>query len=115
MSLTFSEQWTDVNGNPAGGITMAKGFCISWQNGPLGLGKGKGRREPNGAFVEDVILAAKDRLEFYQNSQFWCQENERAIIQLDYALRILNERTSRRESKGIEGTNIVDQSAEGKP
>ena len=55
VGLKMNEHWVDENGNPAGGITQGVGFTISWQNGPLGTGEE--RKEPNGAFVENVILA----------------------------------------------------------
>lgn len=99
----FSDQWNDGDGNPAGGVTCGKGFTISWQNGPLG--RGPERREPNGAFVETIIAAAKDRLEFYQRSKFNCKENADAIFHLETALNILNERTARREAALVEGTH----------
>lgn len=60
----FEEHWCDADGNPAGGVSSGKGFVCSWQNGPLG--RGNDRREPNGAFVEDVIQAVIGRIEFYQ-------------------------------------------------
>jgi len=56
----FSEQWMDADGNPAGGVTTGMGFTISWQNGPLG--RDENRKIPNGAFVENIIRAASDRL-----------------------------------------------------
>lgn len=101
----FSDQWSDVNGNPAGGVSCGKGFTISWQNGPLG--RGAERKEPNGAFVETVIAAAKDRIEFYQKSQFNCEENARAILHLQAALDVLNSRTQEREKRAVEGTHSV--------
>lgn len=99
----FSRHWNDANGNPAGGVTQAKGFTISWQNGPLG--RGNERREPNGAFVEDVIAAALDRLEFYQSSKFNCSENALAIQNLKLALEHLGMRTKDREARQVEGTH----------
>jgi len=84
-------------------MTCGTGFSISWQNGPLG--RGDERREPNGAFVETIIAAAKDRIGNYQNSQFNCKENAEAVFHLGEALRWLNERTLRRETKGVEGTH----------
>jgi len=78
---------------------------IRWQKGPLG--QGKDRSIPNGAFVESVIYAAKQRLEFYQKSKFACKENEDAILYLENALIVLNDRTARRESEGTEGTHNV--------
>lgn len=103
LSEFFSEQWSDTNGNPAGGVSCGKGFAISWQNGPLG--RGEERKEPNGAFVETIIAAAKDRLEFYQKSRFNCEANARAILHLEAALTILNERTMDREARNVEGTH----------
>jgi hypothetical protein len=95
--------WTDRDGNPAGGVTQGRGLLISWQNGPLG--RGEARQEPNGAFVEDVIKAARQRLYFYQESAFRCPENEEAIKQLGIALDALEHRTQRREAAGVEGTH----------
>ncbi len=99
----FSEQWSDVNGNPAGGVTTGKGFTISWQNGPLG--RGNERREPNGAFVEDVIDAAADRIRFYQSGKFACDDNAEAIKHLEAALEALQRRTKEREQRHVEGTH----------
>lgn len=54
----------DENGNPAGGIVKAIGLNIEWQNKPLG----RPQSEPSGTFVDDVIEAAKQRIEFYQKA-----------------------------------------------
>lgn len=103
MRLGFkSEHWLDQKGHPTGGATFGTGFAIAWQNGPLG--RGEDRREPNGAFVEDVIDAARDRLAFYQE-HFPCPENEVAIGHLNNALRVLDERTKEREARAVEGTH----------
>lgn len=99
----FSDQWSDENGNPAGGVSCGKGFTISWQNGPLG--RGEERKEPNGAFVETIISAAKDRLEFYQRSKFACRANAEAILDLQSALFRLEARTKDREKREVEGTH----------
>ena len=98
----FSEHWTDEEGRPTGGITSGRGFVMSWQNGPLGIGND--RKEPNGAFVEDVIEAVIERIGMYQKSQFKCDENARALVYLEAAVGALNERTKRREDAGTEGT-----------
>ena len=98
-----SEHWTDQDGNPAGGTTYGRGFTIGWQNGPLG--SGKDRREPNGAFVEDIIRAAIHRIEFYQGSRFVCRSNANALEHLTSALDHLNARTRDREDRGVEGTH----------
>jgi hypothetical protein len=102
-SIFTSNHFTDKNGCPSGGTTYGNGFAIGWQNGPLGRGP---EREPaNGAFVEDIIAAAIDRLQHYQSSRFNCIENGIAIDRLNDALFALNERTKRREAAGVEGTH----------
>lgn len=98
-----SEHWLRDVILPAGGCTYGVGFAISWQNGPLG--RGDRRRPPNGAFVEDIIAAALDRLEFYQSGSFACDENREAIEYLQKALDILDARTQQREKRGVEGTH----------
>jgi len=101
-----SSHFNDADGNPAGGGTFGRGFAITWQNGPLGRsGPDEERREPNGAFVEDIIAAAIDRLEYYQRSQFACDYNQQAIDFLKGAIGVLTERTKDRESRGVEGTH----------
>lgn len=92
----------DKDGNPTGGSTYAKGLNITWQNGPL-FDKYV-RQEPNGCFVETVIMAAIKRLEFYQESKFKSEYNERAITKLNEALAELNARTQDRVERGVEGT-----------
>lgn len=92
-----------VDGMPAGGVVKAKGMSIKWQDGPLG--RGEDREKPNGAFVETVIAAALQRLEFYQDSGFACSENASAIQNLTSALGVLDHRTKQRENAGVEGTH----------
>jgi len=99
----IANHWDDQAGNPAGGCTDGTGFTISWQNGPMG--RGEDRKAPNGAFVEDVIGACVDRIEYYQSSQFACDENQDAITHLQAALNSLRCRTEGRERRGVEGTH----------
>ena len=98
-----SNHFSDANGNPAGGATYGDGFAISWQNGPLGTGEA--RQEPNGAFVENVINAAIDRIEFYQASKFASADNAEALEHLTLAREALRRRTKDREARGVEGTH----------
>lgn len=98
-----SEYWDDPPGSPAGGCSYGVGFAVSWQNGPLG--RGETRRGPNGAFVEDIIAVAVDRLKYYQASKFKCEANARALIALREALAYLNARTADREARVVEGTH----------
>lgn len=99
-----SHHFDDADGNPAGGTTFAPGLCIGWQHGPLG--RGDNRQEPNGCFVETVIAAAVDRLEYYQASRFNCAENADALRYLTLALAALESRTARRNAQNVEGTHL---------
>lgn len=99
-----SEHWNDMNGNPAGGTTYGVGFTIGWQHGPLG--RGENRKEPNGAFVEDIIKAAIDRIEFYQQSKFASEFNAETLRLLAAALAVQITRTVTREARGVEGLNV---------
>ena len=95
----------DKDGNPAGGQTLGLGVAIKWQDGPLG--RGAQRKQPNGAFVEGVIEAAIDRLEFYQAGKFKCAQNAEALDYLRAALGVLHARTDDREQRAVEGTHAL--------
>lgn len=95
--------FNNENGNPAGGEVHGRGLTIRWQNGPLG--RDEARLEPNGAFVETVIDAAKQRIEHYQKSNFKCRENALAITKLEEALHWLSSRAQRRENQEVEETH----------
>ena len=118
-----SEHWDDANGKPAGGISQGVGFVVSWQNGPLGActcptdnveiatsarnGIHIGicqRKTQNGAFVEDVLGTALDRLRYYNAGEFADDYNDTAINHLEMALYALADRTRRRVGAGVEGT-----------
>ena len=96
---------SDENENPTGGNIVGTGLNIVWQDGPLGIGAD--RKEPNGAFVETVIDAARQRISFYQESKYKCRENAIAITKLEEALLWLNKRTVDREHRNVEGTHTV--------
>ncbi len=95
----------DADGNPTGGVVTGIGLNVRWQKGPLG--HGLERSLPNGAFVETVIAAAVQRIEFYQASKFKCRENAVAITKLEEALMWLQKRTRDREARQVEGTHAV--------
>ena len=98
-----AKNFDDPSGNPAGGSVRGVGLEIDWQNGPLG--RGAERLEPNGAFVETVIAAAIQRIEYYNAGKFRCRENSLAITHLEEALHWLNHRTAAREARQVEGTH----------
>ena len=77
----------------------------NWQEGPLG--RGEGRKDPNGAFVEGVIQAAIGRLKYYQDSKFKSVFNVQALGYLDMALASLQSRTRDRETREVEGTHAA--------
>lgn len=92
----------DGNGNPSGGGVIGTGLTIRWQSGPLG----RPPKPATGAFVEDVIEAARQRLEFYQtasNGKFKCRENSIAITKLEEAMHWLWARRMEREARGVQG------------
>ena len=93
----------DPNGNPTGGTVTGLGIDIKWQDGPRR--EGDTWNPANGAFVEGVIAAALQRLEFFQKSKFGCRENALAVTKLQEALHWLNARTTDREKHGVEGTH----------
>ena len=97
------KHFSDTQGRPEGGHAFGTGFAIAWQRGPLG--RGADRLPPNGAFVEDVLAAVIGRIEFYQRSEFACDENARALEALREAADRLDARTSAREARGVEGTH----------
>lgn len=108
----ISTNCVDANGKPAGGTSSGVGVDISWQDGPLG--RGEDRKKPNGAFVEGVIGAALQRLEWYETAcdgAFSCNENAMAISHLSQALEVLAIRTRRREEAGVEGTHAEEVEA----
>lgn len=101
-----AENFSDENGNPAGGYVKGVGLAIDWQNGPLG--RGEDRIPANGAFVETVLEAVKQRIQYYQDAadgRFACAENATAISRIGDALFVLNQRTADREARQVEGTH----------
>jgi hypothetical protein len=104
-NLLVHEDWSDPEGAPAGGCYFGPGFCISWQNGPLG--RSPNRKPQNGAFVEHILEAAFSRLDYYQSTRFACEANAKAMLHIEAAFEALAVRTSEREERGIEGTHEV--------
>lgn len=102
--------------NPTGGEVYLKvdkagdsefpAIVINWQDGPRGQEDGT-LAPPNGAFVEDVLWAALQRLEFFQESQYRCRENAIAITKIEEALFILKDRQLSRSERGVEGKHEV--------
>lgn len=108
----------DDNGNPTGGDvilsvpTDQEGVLhpvlqIEWQNGPRGQEGTDELLPPNGAFVEDVIWAALQRLEFFNEGKYRDRANSLAITHLEGALQALKDRQLERSYRGVEGKHEV--------
>ena len=84
------------------GDAQDKHFRIDWQNGPVDRENGE---RANGAFVEDVIEVARRRLEFYQECDAACRENDDAIYHLNAAIDVLVQRRDGCQARGVQGTD----------
>lgn len=106
MNLNRTYHWEDNSGNPAGGLAVGPGLTICWQDGPIPrIGNPPVKGSPNGAFVEDAIEAAIDRLEYFQRTKFAHQNNAESIQHLKFALDALSGRAAERASRGVLGKN----------
>lgn len=112
--LVASNQ-TDAEGNPTGGAVQLEitreimggagihnALVVYWQDGPRMKEDGS-LDKPNGAFVEDVIYAALQRLEFFQQSKYASDYNQAAIDHLTAALVALDARSTERHARGVLG------------
>lgn len=97
----------DAEGNPTGGGVSGKGLSIFWQDGPR-TPDAEGNLAPsNGAFVEDVIFAAIQRLSWFQESKYKTDENAEAAAFLNSALGALDRRRQKRIARQVEGKHEV--------
>ena len=97
----------DDKENPTGGYVKGIGLDIHWQNGPRGQEGTDELLPQNGAFVEDVIWAALQRLEFFNESKYRDRANSLAITNLEQALQALKNRQLERSDRGVEGKHEV--------
>jgi len=74
---------------------------VRFQNGPV---KEFG---VNGCHQEDLLAIVIDRLESFQAGPFKCRENALALTKIQEAMHWLNHRTSKRQKRGVEGTNVL--------
>jgi len=103
--LYMTHMFVDDKGRPEGGTTQGPGLLVSWQRGPL-KDSASGEENPrNGAFVMDLIMATIQRIEFYQRSEFACDENAEALLHLNQAYDVLQSRIDRRTAEGTQGTH----------
>lgn len=98
--------YTDGN-NPSGGYAHGPGMCIAWQDGPRGKDIHGNLAPANGAFVEDALVAAYQRLAFFQDSQYAHPANAEAMDHINAAINALHARAIERASRGVLGQNAV--------
>lgn len=72
---------------------------VKFQKGPV---KENG---VNGCHQEDLLNIVQHRLECFQEGDFACIENERALSSLRDCIGHLNSRTKDRQKRNVEGTN----------
>lgn len=99
--------WVDADGNPSSGYAQGVGMSVVFQDGPRGK-RDDGTLQPaNGAFVEDLLVAAMQRLAFFQNSKFAHPANADAIEHIAAAIKSLESRAKQRSDRGVLGANVV--------
>lgn len=111
----------DEDANPTGGhVELILGgdndrhvaLNIQWQDGPRGTGETNADGSPkllppNGAFVEDVLWAALQRLEFFNAGKYRDRANSIAISNIEQALQALKDRQLERSHRNVEGKHEV--------
>lgn len=112
-----AENALDENDNPTGGCVVLHvdkrgdkefpALIVNWQDGPRGQGEGQPLADPNGAFVEDVLWAALQRLEFFNESKYRDRANSLAITHIEQALQALKDRQLERSHRNVEGKHEV--------
>jgi hypothetical protein len=73
---------------------------IHFHSGPIHNGV-------NGVMNEDLLHMVKVRLEYFQESQFRCDENGEALEHVKAAIEVLSKRSQERKSRGVEGTHAI--------
>lgn len=117
-----AENVLDSHENPTGGevyLQVKKRsqeqfpcLIINWQDGPRGTDQVNADgspvlADPNGAFVEDVLWAALQRLEFFNQSKYRDRANSMAITHIEQALQALKDRQLERSHRNVEGKHEV--------
>lgn len=75
-------------------------LVIPFQNGAL-------KDHPvNGIQIEDLLAIIQNRLTYFQNSPFACEENETAKMYVNMAHQQLKNRTADRKLREVEGEDI---------
>ena len=93
--------------NPSGGFVEGVGLKIIWQSGLSTQDTEK--EDPDGTFVETVLKAVKNRIEFYQTGWSACTENVVALIKIREALQILDSRKNRKNTEVNNEIKAIDK------
>lgn len=114
-----AENKVDDNANPTGGEVRLEldtdndgennfpVLLVKWQDGPRGQEGTDELLPPNGAFIEDVLWAALQRLEFFNEGKYRDRGNSLAITHIEQALQALKDRQLERSYRGVEGKHEV--------
>ena len=97
----------DDNANPTGGYAHGVGMCIAWQDCPRGKNPDGTLGPATGAFVEDALVAAAQRLAYFQQSKYACDENAAALQHINDAIDIMQSRAEKRANRGVLGQHAV--------
>lgn len=84
---------------------------LSFQHGPIAVDAAGGCKG-NGITIEALLQVAMDRLEYYQNSPYACDENGKALDGIQTALAALQSRAERRLREGVLNTNTEEPAQE---
>ena len=84
---------------PPDGMDSPSICYITFQRGPVK------ENEVNGIYNEDLLAIVRDRLQGFQQGRYACPENGLALRDLERAIHWLNQRTAKREQRGVEGTS----------
>lgn len=96
-----------VDDLPQSGYVVGPGLTVVWQDGPRAKQSDGTLAAANGAFVEDLLVAAYERLAFFQSTQFSHEANAFAMDYIVNALDAMQSRASQRAAAGKLGQQEV--------
>lgn len=99
--------YLDGDGNPASGYVHGPGFSATFQDGPRGKDENGNLAPANGAFVEDLLAGAFQRLAHFQGTKFKHAKNAEAMEHIQRAIDALSSRAQERAARGVLGANAV--------
>ena len=102
-----SRNYTDADGNPSSGYATGPGLSVIFQDGPRGKLPDGTLAPANAAFVEDLLVAAYQRLQFFQESKYKHDDNGKAMNLIAQAINALGNRAKERAARGVLGLNKI--------